>query len=224
MGTTIKYITNMKTRSIGEILRTEREKKHLSLDRLSVVTSIPIQKIQYLELNQFELLPSAPYVRGYLRTIARELNLDPEPLISILRRDYKESARGELLPRELLQPPAPKFVFSTRVNVAVIMVISVVGVMVGYGLIQAYLASLPPRLVVTQPAQYQVVAATVVVEGSTNPDTSVVINDQPAMVNSVGGFKGEVVYTTQGLQAINVEVTDRRGQRNQLKREVIVEF
>jgi len=214
----------MKTRSIGEILRTEREKKHLSLDRLSVVTNIPILKIQYLEDNQFELLPSAPYVRGYLRTIARELNLDPEPLISVLRRDYKESARGELLPRELLQPPAPKFVFSTRVNVAVLMVVSVVGVMVGYGLIQAYLASLPPRLVVTQPAQYQVVAATVVVEGSTKPDASVVINDQPIMVNNAGGFKGEVVYTTQGLQTITVEVFDRRGQRNQLKREVIVEF
>ncbi len=214
----------MKTRSIGEILRTEREKKHLSLDRLSVVTNIPILKIQYLEDNQFELLPSAPYVRGYLRTIARELNLDPEPLISVLRRDYKESARGELLPRELLQPPAPKFVFSTRVNVAVLMVVSVVGVMVGYGLIQAYLASLPPRLVVAQPAQYQVVAATVVVEGSTKPDASVVINDQPVMVNNAGGFKGEVVYTTQGLQTINVEVFDRRGQRNQLKREVIVEF
>lgn len=214
----------MKTRSIGEILRTEREKKHLSLDRLSVVTNIPILKIQYLEDNQFELLPSAPYVRGYLRTIARELNLDPEPLISVLRRDYKESARGELLPRELLQPPAPKFVFSTRVNVAVLMVVSVVGVMVGYGLIQAYLASLPPRLVVAQPAQYQVVAATVVVEGSTKPDASVVINDQPVMVNNAGGFKGEVVYTTQGLQTITVEVFDRRGQRNQLKREVIVEF
>lgn len=214
----------MKTRSVGEILRTEREKKHLSLDRLSVVTNIPVQKIQFIEENQFDQLPSAPYVRGYLRVIARELGLEAEPLISILRRDYKESARGELLPRELLQPQAPKFAFSNRINVAVIMTISVVGVMVGYGLIQAYLASQPPRLVVTQPAQYQVVAATVAVEGTTNPDTSVIINDQPASVNSAGAFRGEVVFTAQGLQTITVEVADRRGQRNQLKREVIVEF
>ena len=214
----------MKTRSVGEILRTEREKKHLSLERLSSVSNISIEKIQLLEENKFDQLPSAPYVRGYLRVIAGELGLEVDPLISILRRDFKESARGELLPRELLQPPAPKLAFSTRINLAVLIVISVIGVMVGYGLIQMYLASLPPRLTISQPLQYQVVAATVEVSGMTKPDSAVSINDLPATVNSSGAFKGEVIFTTQGLQNITVEVTDRRGKSNQLTREVIVEF
>jgi cytoskeletal protein RodZ len=48
-------------------------------------------------------LPNASYAKAYVSNYAKLLTIDPQPLFSNLRRDYRESAKGRLQPREFFK-------------------------------------------------------------------------------------------------------------------------
>lgn len=65
---------------IGERLRNAREAKGLSLSALEAITRIRGVYLQALEEEQFDHLPGRVYARGFLRTYAKALGLDPDEL------------------------------------------------------------------------------------------------------------------------------------------------
>lgn len=67
--------------SVGEFLRLERLNQGLSLEAISRITRISLHNLQYLENGQYHLLPAEIYTRGYLRSYAKVLRLDPEEII-----------------------------------------------------------------------------------------------------------------------------------------------
>ena len=68
-------------RSLGEILREAREKKGWTLEFLSERTRIAPRMIRSLEHDDLEQISSPVYARGFIRNLARELQLDPEWLL-----------------------------------------------------------------------------------------------------------------------------------------------
>ncbi len=70
---------------IGEILRTEREKRGLSLAEVEEATKIRARYLQALEEERFNDIPGEAYCLGFLRNYARFLDIDPEPLIYDMR-------------------------------------------------------------------------------------------------------------------------------------------
>jgi cytoskeleton protein RodZ len=75
----------------GEVIAQERENRQMSLRELSLRTRIGIRHLEALEAMDRENLPRPLYVRGYLREIARVLEL---PLESLLERYLRELAGG----------------------------------------------------------------------------------------------------------------------------------
>src|SRR5512139_3788788 len=67
--------------SIGRYLHAERELRHLSLEELSQTTRIPLKMLQHLEADRYEALPGDVFVRGFIKSYARALGLEPEPLL-----------------------------------------------------------------------------------------------------------------------------------------------
>ncbi|HET6781460.1 MAG TPA: RodZ domain-containing protein [bacterium] len=65
---------------IGERLRNAREARGWSLADASELTRIRAVFLQAIEDEQFDQLPGKTYVRGFLRTYASSLGLDPEEL------------------------------------------------------------------------------------------------------------------------------------------------
>ena len=43
-------------------------------------------------------LPAMPFVNGFLRTISTELDLKPEGMVAIFRRDFGEDDKGKVIP------------------------------------------------------------------------------------------------------------------------------
>ena len=73
------------TLSIGEKLRQAREARKLSLEQVAQQTRIRLRFLAALEQGELDSLPSATQARGFLRTYAQFLKLDPEPLLAGLR-------------------------------------------------------------------------------------------------------------------------------------------
>jgi cytoskeleton protein RodZ len=214
----------MKTRTVGELLRAERENRQVSLDLLSTKSRIKLSLLEALEANQFELLPAAVFVKGYIKAYGRLLGFDHRPVVALLRRDFKESARGQLIPREFLTPVLRRRQFMTPFRLLVIGFILFFAVLFGYLAWQWQLVNRPPQLVITEPAVSATVAAQVVVKGLAQPDTVVLVNDLPVSLKPDGSFAAEIVLPTEGLATIKVTVTDRKGKQTTKERLVMVKY
>lgn len=83
----------------GKILRTAREEKGWSLMDAEEATKIRVRYLQALEEENYAILPGTAYSKGFLRTYANHLNLDPEEMIGL----YKASVLSDIPPA--LQSP-----------------------------------------------------------------------------------------------------------------------
>ncbi|HVP67789.1 MAG TPA: helix-turn-helix domain-containing protein [Anaeromyxobacteraceae bacterium] len=62
----------------GDLLRRAREGRGLSVMQISERTKVTRHHIENIELDRFEKLPAAVYLRGILMSLARELRLDSQ--------------------------------------------------------------------------------------------------------------------------------------------------
>jgi cytoskeleton protein RodZ len=66
---------------IGQELAGAREARGLSLADVAQQLKFAPRQLEALEQEQFQLLPGATFTRGMVRTYARLLKIDPEPLV-----------------------------------------------------------------------------------------------------------------------------------------------
>ncbi|MCS7233292.1 MAG: DUF4115 domain-containing protein [Synergistetes bacterium] len=93
-------------RSLGEIIRREREKKGISIEYLSDVTKISKEFIKAIEEENFDVLPGDVYVKGFIRNISLALGLDPDELKEIYKAIRKESYDSQVLKEAKEKLPA----------------------------------------------------------------------------------------------------------------------
>jgi len=94
-------------RTVGEILKGSREEQNLSLDEVSVLTRIRVKYLTAIEADNFDVLPSVVQQKGFVRSYARALGVDPSPLIALLRPLIEEESNKpqELDPESSLTSP-----------------------------------------------------------------------------------------------------------------------
>jgi cytoskeletal protein RodZ len=74
---------------IGGDLRRARTARHLSLAEISDRTKINGALLRAIEDNRFDRVPPGLFTRGYLRAYAREVELDPEPIVERYRAEFE---------------------------------------------------------------------------------------------------------------------------------------
>lgn len=78
----------------GKMLQAAREEKQWSFSDTEEITKIRVRYIQALEEEKYEILPGTTYARGYLRTYAKQLGLNPDEVIAL----YNSSVTPEPVP------------------------------------------------------------------------------------------------------------------------------
>lgn len=76
----------------GRRLAAERERKGLSIDDIAARLRFNPKQVQAIESEKLPALP-APFLRGFVRNYARELKLDPAPLLEELNQRLGPDAR-----------------------------------------------------------------------------------------------------------------------------------
>jgi cytoskeleton protein RodZ len=101
---------------IGEILRDAREEQGRTLDEASAATSIRRHQLAALEDERYDSLGGSIYARGFIRSYASWLGLDPEPLVERYRREMERddtdlhALADELEPEQRRRPWLPGWV------------------------------------------------------------------------------------------------------------------
>jgi cytoskeletal protein RodZ len=75
--------------SVGQFLRRQREARGMSLEEIARATRVPLASMERLEAGQFDELPGEVFVRGFLKSYARAVEI---PIDEALAR-YTASRR-----------------------------------------------------------------------------------------------------------------------------------
>src|ERR1700681_3318057 len=98
--------------TLGETLAARRGERGLTIEQAAAATRIRAHYLSALESDELERLAAPVYAKGHLRTYARYLGLDPEPLVKMLHTQPQDPRRllsiGKLAmrPRAVLTAPA----------------------------------------------------------------------------------------------------------------------
>lgn len=80
--------------TVGERLREARERQKVSLHAIAAKTNISVRFLDAIEKNQFDKLPGGIFTRGFIRSYAAQVGLDPDAAVTHFLSD-EPGAREE---------------------------------------------------------------------------------------------------------------------------------
>lgn len=206
-------------KSVGEILKTAREKKKLSLESVSQETAVSLRFLRAIDDDAFELLPNEVSARGFLTLYANAVGVDPTSIIAVYRRDVPSvwGSQGHLKHHF--------FVFGQQRLLRMILWTTLAGLTLGLltfaGLLLIRLRQAPP-LTIQSPKNETRVISPVLLEGKTSTDAVVQIDGESIGVNQDGVFSRDIDLDP-GLHVLTVKSIGRNGKERSLQLVVTVD-
>lgn len=95
---------------IGVRLRTQREFLGLTAEDIAASLKIPARKVKAIEAEQWEALPTGPYMKGFLRSYAKALRIDAQQLIEQIDSSLMQSRSPDTILRmpQSFETPLPR--------------------------------------------------------------------------------------------------------------------
>jgi cytoskeleton protein RodZ len=156
---------------LGEFLRRERELRHISLDAVAERTKISRRYLEAIEEERYDRLPGETFVRGFIRSYAQSIGLDPEDTLLI----YNQSRMGQEVPTLRAERPSParrawnerSLLWLLVAGVVIVggVLVSVVGLLEGPSLLRW--ASAPPSSTTNRPTAGVPLILTVIADSDT---------------------------------------------------------
>jgi cytoskeleton protein RodZ len=126
---------------LGSKLRQARESRELPLREIEWATRIRADFLAAIEAEEFDRLPGAVYARGFIRSYATYLGLDPEPLIAEYNSSF-DKANQIVSTRPPVREPRTKFALTPAKLAAVALLLIAGGFSYYiYGQLQRYYGS-----------------------------------------------------------------------------------
>lgn len=119
---------------IGSTLREARVRRKLTLQQVEDDTKIRVKYVQAMENEDFEVMPGATYVKGFLRTYATYLGLDPDVIIdeyrsrAMPREDHEPFGGSSALGRPHAHRGRNNLLFVAIVALLIIVVLMILGI------------------------------------------------------------------------------------------------
>ena len=209
---------------LSEIIKNERETKRLNIEDLSSQTNIPEKIIIALEDSDFSSLPAPVYVRGYLKKIAKSLDLNANELWELFLKelDQAQPLAVDILPNNRFEKQVKPRYFIFKI-IKIVPILIIVGTLCGFLFYQARLLFGAPSLKVERPAlDLRTTDPTIIVEGYGRSNTYVTINGKEVYLPK-GGHFSEEIYLNSGLNEIKIEAESRLGKKTTIIRRITKE-
>ena len=209
-------------RTVGQILRDKREEKLYSLEDIEKNTKIRKELLERLEKDDYEALPPVTFIQGFIKNYAKFLGLDAEKLLAIFRRDFESKKHPPQILESFANPLKSKKFFLTPSKVLGVVVVLIVMGFFAYLWVEYRGFVGAPNLAVNKPQDQQTVEIpSIEVEGKTDPEVKVMVNNQEIAVDGSGHFQEEVKLSAT-INNITVTATSKFGQTAKIERTVFV--
>jgi cytoskeletal protein RodZ len=196
---TKKTIRTKKT--IGQLLKQNRKRQNISLERAEQETKIRYKYLLALEENNFKEFPAEIYAFGFLERYSNYLSLNTSELLANYKSEmniYKVIKKKSLVQSPFSSENWQKFedkksiVLSGQTILSIAVAVIVIGLL-SYVWFQVKSFAAAPELQITNQENEIVVSMDkIVIEGKTDSSASLSINSQPVSIDGGGYFKQEV--------------------------------
>lgn len=208
-------------RTVGQILKEEREKKFYTLEEIEKNLKIRKELLEALEADDYSKLPPQTFVQGFIKNYGKFLGLEPEKLLAVFRRENSSKKIPTMI--ETAFKPLDKSRFNlTPSRVLSLVVISIIVIFFSYLWVEYRFLSAAPFLELTEPTdQISIQADAIKVIGKTDPETKVSINNQEVTVDLSGSFSQEIKLTNS-INTVVVTATSKYGKIAKIERTVFL--
>lgn len=209
-------------RTVGQILKEEREREKYTLEDIEKHTKIRKELLSALEEDDYSKLPPATFVRGFVKNYGKFLNLDTDKLLAIWRRGFEREKHPDVV-LESFQNPVDKG--KLRITPARVIKLTLVIIVLGFFTYlwveyRSFVGS--PNLVVTSPTDGESVdIPEVKVEGQTDPEVKVLVNNEEIGVDEQGHFSEEIKLSSS-QNDVTIVATSKFGKSSRVNRTVFV--
>ncbi|OGF25792.1 hypothetical protein A2303_07405 [Candidatus Falkowbacteria bacterium RIFOXYB2_FULL_47_14] len=206
---------------VSRRLKTSRRAQKLELADAAKATNINILYLDALENGHFEKLPQGLYGKNFLKEYAEYLGVEAAELIDLAAPEIAEyrPKNSKLFSERITHPSnflsLPKLIKGLFAVAAISVCVIYLGGEFG-GIIS------PPRLEIINPAANLFTGRTSVdIEGYTEPEAEVTINDLPVLTGPDGHFI-QKVNLKSGLNTISVTAQKKYSRKNNVVKKILV--
>lgn len=207
-------------RTVGQILREEREKKFYTIEEIEKATKIRKELIEALEAGQYQKLPPPTFIQGFIKNYGKFLKLDPEKLLAVFRREFSDQKHPPRILESFSNPVDKKRFRITPARMLGFMIVTLILIFFTYLWFEYRFLVGAPVLEVNQPPdQFSTSSSEVAVSGRTDPESAVSINNQQIAVDQSGKFS-QTIKLSENVNNIIVTATSKSGKESRIQRTV----
>ncbi|MBD3300326.1 MAG: hypothetical protein GF347_03160 [Candidatus Moranbacteria bacterium] len=201
--------------TLGRLLKTERERLKISLEKAASILMVRKIHLINLENDIYDYFPEGVYFRGFLRNYARLLGLDENKIFEYYEcqleiMEGKKKINDDINKGDKAQPDSGRFNFILTPDILLKLFSVVILLVIIYFFVRVVTGiSKVPKLVIESPMDNQIVFdRNLLVVGHTNPDSNLKINNEEIPLTESGSFEEEVILM-RGVNEINISVKNK---------------
>ncbi len=202
----------IKTETLGEFLKLEREIRGLTQEELAKKIGINKKYIAILENNDYQNFPSDIYVIGFLKRYAKNLGLEEENLITLFNKVKNISSRANIKQNKTIKKIKIPVAIEPRIltSILIILIFIISASYIGYQVISLNKAS---NIIINNiPEEYITHEESLILSGKVNPPNSELkINGVKIAVSENGDFL-QIFNLKFGINNIEITAANKFGR------------
>lgn len=187
----------------SSLLKNTRLDKEWELSDISKKIKVPVKYLEAIENETINCFPQEPYCSLIIKDYADYLGLNGTDVLALFRRDFDQKRKIKNTKKSEFSF-TPKFTFTVSI-IAIVFLFSV------YLVSEYYKFHQPPKLKVNWPIEATVSSSIVEINGITDVESTIRINDDLILVNSDGSFQKRINLES-GENTVVIESTSPNGK------------
>lgn len=209
-------------RTVGQVLKQEREAKFYSLEEVEKATKIRRELLEALEKGHNQKLPPQTFVQGFIKNYGKFLNLDTEKLLAIYRREFSDIKNPPRILESFSNPVDKKGFRITPAKFLGTVILSLVVIFFVYLWFEYRFLVGAPFLEIVNPQDQQTISADVIiVSGRADPEAKVFINNQEIQIDQSGKFSQEI-RLSDNVNTIVISAISKDSKTTKVERTVFL--
>lgn len=196
-------------RSIGELLKSARIKRRISLADIEQETKIKRKFLKALEKSQWNKLPDFATSLGFAKVYARTVGLDPSYIAALFRRDF---SRQDTQENRKLDFNISGITWTPKATLVTVFLLALI-IVGGYLVHQYTIFVAPPPLTVLVEKKGDEIK----IQGHTRPTATVTIEDKEVIVDEKGYFNSVLPIAEIG-NFLDIKARSRSGKETTFKK------
>jgi hypothetical protein len=198
----------------NEIIKQEREKKKISIQKLSVFTNIPQHILKKLEEGNIPSLPASVFIKGYFKKISEILEIDSEELWNIFLKEKDKFFKKNISNKEKLNSDKK---YSKILKSFIFLIFILI---IFFFVIQIKIFLLPPKIEIIEPKTDMITQQEyIIVSGKGKKNSYVDINGKEVYIGEKGIFQ-EKIYLNKGNNEIILTSENTIGKKRIITRTI----